>query len=94
MGQTCGNCGCIVLSFFSYDFLPTVLDRARIDAWFKSSDKESFLMSRQLIRREGMLCGGSSGTATYSAVEAIRKYGLKPGQNCVVILPDSIRNYM
>ena len=71
-----------------------MLDRHRIDAWYKSNDKESFQMSRRLIRREGMLCGGSSGTATYSAIEAIRKYGLKEGQNAVVILPDSIRNYM
>lgn len=77
-----------------YDFLPTVLDRKRIDYWFKSVDANSFQMSRQLIRREGLLCGGSCGSATYCAVEAIKKFDIKEGQNVVVILPDSIRNYM
>ncbi len=77
-----------------YDFLPTVLDRKRIDYWFKSVDKESFKMSRQLIKREGLLCGGSCGSATYCAIEAIKKFNLQEGQNVVVILPDSIRNYM
>lgn len=51
-------------------------------------------MSRKLIKREGILCGGSSGSATYCAVEAIKKYNLKEGKNVVVMLPDSIRNYM
>ena len=51
-------------------------------------------MSRNLIKREGLLCGGSCGSATYCAVEAIKKFNLKEGQNVVVVLPDSIRNYM
>jgi cystathionine beta-synthase len=78
----------------SYDFLPTVLDRKRIDYWYKSVDKESFKMSRKMIKREGLLCGGSCGGATYCAIEAIKKFNVKEGQNVVVILPDSIRNYM
>lgn len=77
-----------------YDFLPTVLDRTRVDHWYKSVDKDSFQMSRKLLRHEGILCGGSSGSAVYCAIEAIKKYDLKEGQNVVVILPDSIRNYM
>lgn len=36
--------------------------------------------------------GGSSGTAMVAAVKAAKE--LKEGQRCVVILPDSIRNYM
>ncbi|RCH81158.1 hypothetical protein CU098_000388, partial [Rhizopus stolonifer] len=46
-----------------YDFIPDVLKRQLIDVWVKSEDKPSFLMSRRLIREEGILCGGSSGTA-------------------------------
>lgn len=80
-----------------YDFIPTVLDRKRIDRWFKTRDKESLNMSRELLRREGLLCGGSCGAAVYAAIQLIKsepeKYN-KPGVNCVVILPDSIRNYM
>ncbi|XP_016385141.1 cystathionine beta-synthase b [Sinocyclocheilus rhinocerous] len=75
-----------------YDFIPTVMDRSVVDSWYKSSDEESFAMSRMLIREEGFLCGGSSGTAMAAAVHVAKE--LKEGQRCVVILPDSIRNYM
>uniref|UniRef100_A0AAY5KHP0 Cystathionine beta-synthase n=1 Tax=Esox lucius TaxID=8010 RepID=A0AAY5KHP0_ESOLU len=75
-----------------YDFIPTVLDRSVVDMWYKSNDEESFAMSRMLIREEGLLCGGSSGTAMAAAVKVAME--LKEGQRCVVILPDSIRNYM
>ncbi|CAL8288469.1 unnamed protein product [Lota lota] len=75
-----------------YDFIPTVLDRTVVDSWFKSNDEDSFNMSRLLIREEGLLCGGSSGTAMAAAVKVARE--LKEDQRCVVILPDSIRNYM
>lgn len=75
-----------------YDFVPEVCQRDVADEWVKSSDKESFLVARDLIREEGILCGGSSGTAMWGALQAAKD--LKEGQRCVVILPDSIRNYM
>ncbi|CAL8268577.1 unnamed protein product [Lota lota] len=75
-----------------YDFVPTVMDRSVIDVWCKTRDEESFVMSRRLIREEGLLCGGSAGTAMVAAMKAARD--LKEGQRCVVILPDSVRNYM
>ncbi|XP_064651397.1 cystathionine beta-synthase-like [Lineus longissimus] len=77
-----------------YDFIPTVTDRSVIDKWYKSRDKPGFLMARRLIKEEGLLCGGSSGTAMDIAVKAAKEHGLKAGQRVVVILPDSIRNYM
>lgn len=49
-------------------------------------------MMRRLIRDEGLLCGGSSGAAVACALQAAAT--LKAGQRCVVILPDSVRNYM
>ncbi|KAG8539453.1 hypothetical protein GDO81_020898 [Engystomops pustulosus] len=49
-------------------------------------------MARALIREEGLLCGGSSGSAMSVAVKAAED--LTEGQRCVVILPDSVRNYM
>jgi cystathionine beta-synthase len=75
-----------------YDFIPDVLDRSLIDVWEKSNDQESFIMARRLIREEGLLCGGSCGSAMAAAVRAAST--LKKGQRCVVILPDSTRNYM
>lgn len=75
-----------------YDFVPDVLNRGLVDRWIKSNDKDSFVMARKLIREEGLLCGGSSGTAVWGAVQAAKE--LKEGQRCVVVLPDSIRNYM
>lgn len=75
-----------------YDFIPGVCDRSVVDEWIKSNDKESLVMMRHLIRYEGLLCGGSSGSAVSCALQAARS--LKKGQRCVVILPDSVRNYM
>src|SRR3954470_10562195 len=75
-----------------YDFIPDVLDRRLVDKWIKSNDRESFLIARQLIRQEGLLCGGSSGSAVWAAMQVCRDLG--PGKRVVVILPDSIRNYL
>ncbi|ELK37265.1 Cystathionine beta-synthase [Myotis davidii] len=75
-----------------YDFIPTVLDRTVVDQWFKCSDEESFAFARMLIAQEGLLCGGSSGSAMSVAVKAAQE--LQEGQRCVVILPDSVRNYI
>ncbi|XP_072252893.1 cystathionine beta-synthase b [Leuresthes tenuis] len=75
-----------------YDFVPTVLDRSIVDMWYKSNDMETFAMSRKLIREEGLLCGGSSGSVMAAAVKMAQQ--LEEGQRCVVILADSVRNYM
>jgi len=51
-------------------------------------------MARRLIREEGLLCGGSSGSAMYCAIQAAKDFGLTAGQRVVVMMPDSVRNYM
>lgn len=72
-----------------------MLDRKRVDLWYKSVDAESFRCSRELIKREALLCGGSSGSAVYCAIRAIKELAFnKEGVNVVVLLPDSVRNYM
>ena len=75
-----------------YDFFPEVLDNNLIDHYIKTNDKASFLMARRLIREEGLLCGGSCGAAMTAALQAAKT--LKKGQRCLVVLPDSIRNYL
>ncbi|MDZ7269679.1 MAG: cystathionine beta-synthase [candidate division KSB1 bacterium] len=75
-----------------YDFIPAVLERELVDEWVKTTDRHSFLLARRLIREEGLLVGGSSGAVLYAALQKAPK--LKAGQNCVVVLPDGVRNYM
>lgn len=75
-----------------YDFIPDVLNNDLIDHYVKVDDKNSFQIARRLIKEEGLLVGGSSGSAVWAALQAAKT--LKAGQKCLVILPDSIRNYL
>ncbi|HAT1596679.1 TPA: pyridoxal-phosphate dependent enzyme [Legionella pneumophila] len=75
-----------------YDFFPDVLDNTLIDAYIKTNDADSFTTARRLIKEEGLLIGGSCGAAMWAALQAAKS--LSKGQKCLVILPDSIRNYM
>ena len=75
-----------------YDFIPKVLHRDLVTEWVKTNDRDSFQTALLAIKQEGLLCGGSSGSALWAALKTATR--LKKGQNCVVILPDGIRNYM
>src|SRR5262245_15160995 len=75
-----------------YDFIPDVLDVKLVDRWVKSNDKDSFRVARQLIRQEGLLVGGSSGSCVWAAMQVAKDFGV--GARIVCILPDSIRNYL
>ena len=75
-----------------YDFIPDVLDRKLVDEWIYCNDRESFLMARRLIREEGLLVGGSSGSAAWGLLEALPRY--PDTRKALVLLPDSIRNYL
>ena len=75
-----------------YDFFPDVLDNNLVDEYVKVNDEDSFNMARRLIKEEGLFVGGSSGSAVWAAMEAAKE--LEKDQNCLIILPDSIRNYL
>ena len=77
-----------------YDFIPEVLDREIVDVWYKTDDRESFAYARRLIAEEGLLVGGSSGSAVAAMVKGVKELGLGKGDIVVVILPDSIRSYL
>ncbi|KAH8594955.1 putative cystathionine beta-synthase [Bisporella sp. PMI_857] len=77
-----------------YDFIPEVLKRESVDKWYKTDDRESFAYARRLIAEEGLLVGGSSGSAIAAMVKAVKELSLGKGDVVVVILPDSIRSYL
>jgi cystathionine beta-synthase len=74
------------------DFLPATLDMRAIDRIERVSDKESFLMARRVCREEGLLVGGSSGTALVAARRVAAE--LPEGAIMVVLLPDNGRGYL
>lgn len=75
-----------------YDFIPDVLDRKRVDEWIKTDDSDSFKLARKIIREEGILVGGSSGSALQAALEIAKD--LTEDDTVVVVFPDSIRSYL
>lgn len=77
-----------------YDFIPQVLDQSAVDKWYKTGDRESFQYARRLIAEEGLLVGGSSGSAISALVQAAKDHTFSKDDVVVVILPDSIRSYL
>jgi len=74
------------------DFWPTTFDPKLVDRYVRVSDRDAFAMARRITREEGILVGGSSGTAVVAALDAARELG--PDDVVVVILPDTGRNYL
>jgi cystathionine beta-synthase len=74
------------------DFWPATYDVSVVDRVVAVSDRDSFRTARRTTRAEGILVGGSSGTAIWAALEAGR--GLGPEAVVVVLLPDSGRGYL
>jgi cystathionine beta-synthase len=75
------------------DFFPSTMDLSIVDRIEVIDDKESFLMSRRLTREEGILAGGSSGSALVAAMRVARQID-DPEALIVVVLPDTGRNYL
>lgn len=74
------------------DFVPITFNRQVVNEMVRVSDAESFEMTRRLAREEGLLVGGSAGTAVAAAVKYAQRFSTV--QNVVVLLPDSGRNYL
>jgi cystathionine beta-synthase len=79
------------------DFLPGTYDASVIDRWVRVSDRDAFAMARRITREEGILSGGSGGTAMVAAREVVRDLTGTPEAKdavVVVLLPDSGRSYL
>ena len=76
------------------DFLPTTTDLSVIDHIVQVTDRESFMMTRRLVREEGIFSGGSCGSAVVGAIKYIREQRLGPEAVVVVLLPDSGSRYL
>lgn len=76
------------------DFVPSVYDFSVIDDVVKVNDKESLLMTRRLVREEGLFVGGSSGFAVAGALRYAAEHNLGPDKLVVVLLPDSGSRYL
>src|SRR5262249_53198871 len=74
------------------DFWPTTFDPSVVDRTVMVTDAESFDAARRVTREEGLLIGGSCGTAVHAALVVGRDLG--PDAVVVVLLPDSGRNYL
>jgi len=74
------------------DFFPSTMNLKIIDEIIRVDDKECFLMTRDLVRLEGLYVGGSSGAAVAGAIKYARLSGKK--QNIMVLVPDSAQKYL
>jgi cystathionine beta-synthase len=74
------------------DFVPKTFNSQLVDDWVRVTDAESFATARDLARREGILVGGSSGTAVAAALRYAQRLGSE--QLVVALCADTGRNYL
>ncbi len=74
------------------DYVPKTFNSQVVDDWVRVSDKESFRVARDIARKEGLLIGGSCGTAAAAALRYAER--LTPQDLVVVVMPDTGRNYL
>jgi cystathionine beta-synthase len=74
------------------DIIPGTLDFKSIDEILTIGDRESFRFARRLAHEEGILCGGSGGTAVAAALRVAEK--MTKDQVLVVLIPDTGERYL
>jgi cystathionine beta-synthase len=74
------------------DFWPDTFDPSVVDRYVRVSDRDSFRTARAITRQEGILAGGSCGTAVFAALKVAQE--LDASKTVVVLLPDTGRQYL
>jgi cystathionine beta-synthase len=74
------------------DFMPGTMDMNVVDEWVTVTDRDSLETARRITREEGILVGGSTGTAMWAALQVARR--MDEGKNILVIFPDNGRGYL
>jgi cysteine synthase A len=74
-------------------FVPEVLNLKVIDEIIKVNDEDAIETAKRLVREEGILCGISSGAATFAAIKVGKRKEMK-GKIIVVVLPDTGERYL
>ncbi len=75
-------------------FVPSVLEREIIDAIVKVTDEAAYAFTRELIRREGILAGLSSGAVTAGAAQYLKAHPEIQSSCIVLIFPDTGERYL
>ncbi len=74
------------------DYVPKTLNSHVVDEWIRVGDSDSFAVARAMSRQEGLLVGGSCGTAMAAALRYAKRLG--PTDLVIVMCPDTGRNYL
>ena len=74
------------------DFWPQTYDPSLVDEYVTVSDRDSFLTARRLAREEGLLVGGSGGTAVHAMLQVATRFG--PEATIVTLIADGGRGYL
>ncbi|MGC8654344.1 MAG: cystathionine beta-synthase [Candidatus Kryptoniota bacterium] len=74
------------------DSMPKIMDFTNIDEIITVSDKDSFLTTRLLARKEGIFAGGSAGSVIYASLKIAKE--LDQSATIVTIIPDHGSRYL
>jgi cystathionine beta-synthase len=91
-GEVLNESGSWLVEGIGEDFIPPICDLSRVKKAYLISDKESFLTAREMLAKEGLFGGSSSGTLVAAALQYCREQ-TKP-KNVVTFLCDSGNKYL
>jgi cystathionine beta-synthase len=91
-GRSAGDAGSWLVEGIGEDFIPPIADLSRVRKGYAISDKESFEVARDLLRKEGILAGSSSGTLVAAALRYCRDQ--TRSKRVVTLICDSGNKYL